>query len=107
LAREDLPHAPVGDIHDLRDVGDFDGDGRSDLFVARYTPGVEPSSRARIYSGKDGSVLFEMTSSDWSFGVSACNAGDLDGDGRPELLVGEHEFGHCQGRAYLISFGKR
>jgi hypothetical protein len=99
--------AGVGDIHDLRDVGDFDGDGKSDLFVARFITAGEPRSRARIYSGKDGSVLFEMTSSDWSFGVSACNAGDLDGDGRPELLVGEHEFGKCQGRAYLISFAKR
>jgi hypothetical protein len=97
----------IGDIHDPQDVSDFDGDGRSDLFIARFLEEGEPRSRARIYSGKDGSVLVEMTSEDWSFGVSACNAGDLDGDGRPELLVGEHEYGGCAGRAYLISFGKR
>ena len=97
----------VGDLHDIRDLQDMNGDGKSDLFLARFLKDLAPKSRARIYSGADGSVLFEMTSSDWSFGVSACNAGDLDGDGRPELLVGQHEFGGCKGRAYLISFGAR
>jgi hypothetical protein len=93
-------------LHALREIGDIDGDGCSDLFVARYASNGAPPSRARIYSGRDGRVVAEMTSADWSFGVSAGNVGDLDGDGVPELVVGEHEYGDCDGRAWVISLGR-
>jgi hypothetical protein len=96
-----------GDLHDLRDVGDLDGDGHHDLFVAQFVNDIRPAARARIYSGLDGKLITELTCNNWSFGVSAGNVGDIDGDGRPDIAVGQHEFGKCQGRAYVISLGKR
>jgi hypothetical protein len=93
-------------LHQVQEVGDLDGDGCSDLFVARYASTGAPPSRARIQSGRDGRLIAEMTSNDWSFGVSAGNVGDLDGDGVPELVVGQHEYKDCQGRAWVISLGR-
>lgn len=97
----------VGQIMEATGLSDFDGDGVPEFVISRSIASSPSRSRVRIYSGKTRAVLAELTSPGWSFGVCVRSIGDLDGDGRPDLLVGEHEYGHCAGRAWVISLGKQ
>ncbi len=72
-------------------AGDVDGDGIPDLVVG--IPGADlagiDSGGARAYSGADGRPL--LTIPGWAEGQyleSVAGVGDLDGDGRGDLLVG-------------------
>ena len=72
---------------DLALAGDFDGDGRTDVFVG--APG-EDTSRVYLLSGKDGSVLrtYAPQGPRTTFGWYVARLDDLDGDGHPDLAVG-------------------
>ncbi|HKB17007.1 MAG TPA: integrin alpha, partial [Planctomycetota bacterium] len=74
-------------------TGDVDGDGVPDLIVG--APGADPggilnAGAARILSGANGAVLraFDGTAPWDQFGASVAGAGDLDGDGFGDVLVG-------------------
>lgn len=72
--------------------GDLNGDGKRDLVVgARQSlhSGTAPGY-VHAYSGSDWSLLFEWTgsSADDRFGVEVSGAGDLDGDGCDEVIIG-------------------
>ncbi len=74
-------------------AGDLDGDGVPDVVATagRDFPGsVARSGRVRAFSGKDGRLLFSLEdqAEPESLGASVAAAGDMDGDGRPDLLVG-------------------
>jgi hypothetical protein len=64
--------------------------------------------RLRIVSGIDGSELQRVESPWWElarYGVAG--VGDLDGDGRGELVIGFHEsnyLGTCGGSVFVLSF---
>src|SRR6185295_4091086 len=97
-----------GDDHQSLDVdglGDIDGDGRSDLVVSR-SAGV-----VLLYSGT-GKLLMEvkglagLPSQGWPFGIAVANAGDIDGDGRNDVVIGDRwddTNGEDAGRALVIS----
>jgi FG-GAP repeat protein/VCBS repeat protein len=74
----------------LAAMGDLNGDGFADLAV-----GSLGGTDVFLYSGKDGSVIDTIhgNPAQNGFGASLANAGDLDGDGIPELIVGDPEDG--------------
>ena len=73
-------------------AGDVNGDGFADLIVGASSLAVSPGDFdfARVFSGVDGSVLYTFAgaSLDNGFGGSVSGAGDVNGDGFADLVVG-------------------
>ena len=69
-------------------VGDADGDGTPDLMAG--ATGAGGAGSAYVYSGATGTLIrqFDGATAGDAFGASVSGAGDLDGDGRAELIVG-------------------
>jgi hypothetical protein len=67
------------------------GDGVADLVIGswQYSGAAWSAGRARVISGKDGSVLQTITSRTPgdTFGFDAVGIGDVDGDGMTDYLV--------------------
>jgi hypothetical protein len=67
-------------------AGDVNGDGRADLVVGSPAAGI-----ARVFSGANGLELYTLTSAfpGSSFGWSVASAGDVTGDGRADVIIGQ------------------
>ncbi|MEO8276903.1 MAG: FG-GAP-like repeat-containing protein [Thermoanaerobaculia bacterium] len=90
--------------------GDVDGDGVPDVFASDWSNTAKGRSTGRVYvhSGKDGHRLLTLTgeTAGEGFGTSNSNAGDVDGDGHADLIVGAWQFAGgavSGGRAQLFS----
>lgn len=72
-------------------AGDFNGDGYGDVIVGGIGANAvaQQAGIASVYSGLDGSKLFEWHGefSFQHFGWSVCGLGDVDGDGLSEVVV--------------------
>jgi hypothetical protein len=73
-------------------MGDADGDGVSDIYVSDWADGSKGPSTGRIYvfSGADGSKYLELEgeAAGDGYGIGVSDAGDIDGDGRADLIIG-------------------
>ena len=91
-------------------AGDVNGDGFDDLIVGAYGDDDNGSSSgsARVFSGVDGSVLHTFlgdAAGDY-FGSSVSGAGDVNGDGFDDLIVGafgDDDNGSNSGSARVFS----
>ena len=86
--------------------GDLDGDGLGDILGCAYRSTVNGKWAAGLvylWSGATGAELFrfEGTEETGELGRSGCAAGDLDGDGTPDLILGESG----RNRGYLLEAG--
>lgn len=65
---------------------DLNGDGRLDLVASKYQDGRTYDTQSAIYwNGPDGFSAERVTTVP-TCGAVGCTAGDLDGDGRPEIV---------------------
>ena len=88
-------------------IGDADGDGFGDVAVGAFNEdvaGLVDIGKAYVYSGQTGSLMSELLGTQFmeSFGWSVAGPGDIDGDGRPDVIVGA-PFGPTAGAAYVYS----
>ncbi len=89
-------------------AGDVNGDGYDDLIVGGPGAGSLLTGRAYIYSGQDGALLYTFTGEAVfdNFGGSVSGAGDVNGDGFDDIMVGavsNSAGGLSAGRAYIYS----
>jgi hypothetical protein len=90
--------------------GDVDGDGFPDVYASDWSNSAKGPRTGRVYvhSGKDGHRLLTLTgeTAGEGFGTSPSVAGDVDGDGHADLIVGAWQYSGAAvggGRAYLYS----
>jgi hypothetical protein len=94
----------IGGGYRLAACGDADGDGLPDFFVSQgEDPGVS-NGMATIHRGYDGAIIhrWEGLLPGENFGHAVGGPGDVDGDGRPDYLVGA-EAGIGRARVYVFS----
>ena len=71
-------------------AGDVNGDGTPDFIVGSSTAGDNRQGSVTVFSGGDGSPIYSVLGSGRNdeFGIAVDGVGDLDGDGRADVIVG-------------------
>ncbi len=98
--------------HAVAMAGDVDGDGYPDVAIGQdhFNYGDGRTGCVYIYSGKNGSLmrLREGVDTPGQFGQAVASAGDVDGDGLADIIVGAPEtklpLADKTGTAYVIGF---
>jgi hypothetical protein len=91
-------------------AGDVDGDGEEDVYLSDWADAARGPATGRIHvlSGRDGHRILALTGENAGdgFGTCAARLGDVDGDGRADLVVGAWQFAGSAvsgGKIYLYS----
>lgn len=109
---EATPGYSEGYGESVASAGDVNGDGYGDVVVGapNFANGQQGEGRAFVYLGSASGIV---TSASWTgesgqvsahFGHSVASAGDTNGDGYGDLVVGAYEYDNGssnEGRAYL------
>ena len=74
-------------------IGDLNGDAREDFIVGAYLAdpgGTADAGSAYVYSGTNGNLLYQNNGDGTGdeFGTSVSRAGDVNGDGKADFIVG-------------------
>ncbi|MFO0984423.1 MAG: FG-GAP-like repeat-containing protein [Planctomycetota bacterium] len=106
ILSDEFPYLILGRAVAL--AGDWNQDGVTDFAVgAPYFFGPTPGI-VRVYSGKGRMVLATLSGefAGDAFGATLANAGDVNADGRDDLIVGAYDyFGTTPGKAFVFSGG--
>lgn len=91
-------------------LGDVDADGTSDIYASDWAHRALGPSTGRIYvhSGRTGERLKALTgeAAGDGFGIGPADAGDVDGDGHADLIIGAWQHSSSApsgGKVYLYS----
>ncbi len=91
-------------------LGDVDGDGVLDVYASDWPNAAKGPGTGRIYvhSGATGKRLFTLTGDTpgYGFGIGVADAGDINRDGRADLIIGQWQFAGAApsgGKVYLYS----
>ncbi|MCI0531301.1 MAG: FG-GAP-like repeat-containing protein [candidate division Zixibacteria bacterium] len=91
-------------------AGDVNGDGKPDFLVGAYLNFL-CNGYAKLYSGQNGQLLYTFTPPDtdpcldicqW-FGFSAAIVGDMNSNGKSEVVVGRYYYNNAFGSACVYS----
>jgi len=95
--------------HSVASAGDVNGDGYGDVIVGAYTHLNSSNSlgRAYVYYGSAGGLstspawIAEAPAPNLGFGYSVAGAGDVNGDGYDDVVIGRYHNSLYQGQAWL------
>jgi hypothetical protein len=97
---------PVKDLHWVT-AADLDGDGRMDLVASRYSDGKKYDTRSPIFWNGPGGFGMERVSWVDTMGAVGNTAGDLNGDGRQEVVFCNTMSGHLKGIFNYVYLGSQ
>lgn len=77
-------------------AADLDRDGRPELIVSKYDDRISYETESAIFWNGPGGFSADRVSRVPTAGAMGCTAGDLDGDGRPEVVFNNTMLGPSQ-----------
>ncbi|MBK8552923.1 MAG: FG-GAP repeat protein [Ignavibacteria bacterium] len=92
--------------YSVSSAGDVNGDGYSDVIVGEHVYSSE-TGRAHIYFGGDSmnntaDVIMTGEAADNQFGSAVSSAGDVNGDGYSDVIIGASLYSSYRGKAYIF-----